>query len=498
MIENEYILDGWRIETASGRISRHGVTRHLEPQVMKVLSYLASRPDSVVSREELFSNLWRHSFVSDAALTRCIFEIRRAFGDDPQRPRIVETIPRVGFRLLATATLPRAEKTRRSRTAFIATAATVVMSVFLLQAGSDQHQNLASRTYDQALAQFSDRTEASNKNAITLFEKAIELDPRHGLAYAGLANALSLQVLFWNGDRIADARLAADIAMQIAPEQPQSYNARGLVRQLVGDYPTALTTFEKARQLDPDNVDSMIYTADIYRRQLEFRKATDMYLQVVRRVPDHPFAVGQLAFLNLRMGDLDNASKWIRRAIDDDPDGPDANLQFAALQMVTGNLATAIDICEQVYRLYPDHRGCLQILGRSNIALGRHDEAMRWFQLTIDTFPVADYALLGEAQVLIANNRRSEGLAIVEEVLRSATAAASSPSASWWNYWAIAACHSLKGDVDGAFVWLEKSVSAGRRFYLWDATDSVFSTLRGDQRFERIISMTRSLSNAAS
>lgn len=498
MIQNEYFLDGWRVEVASGRISRDGATQHLEPQVMKVLTYLASHSNTVVTREELFKNLWRHSFVGDAALTRCIFEIRRAFGDDPQTPRIVETIPRVGFRLVAVPTLPRPRSVERRGAFFLATAATLVLSLFLLQPGSGGDRNSAARNYDKALVHFSQRTHVSNENAIILFEKAIDLDPEFGLAYAGLASALGLQRLFWGGDRLADARQAADTAMQLSPNQSQAHNAYGLVRQLVGDYDGALASFEYANQLNPNDVDSMIYTADIFRRRLEFRKSADMYLQVVARVPNHPVAIGQLAFLSLRMGEVDNARKWIYRTVADNPFEPDANLQLALLQMVTGNPGAAIEICEKIHDLYRNHKGCLHVLGRSNMVLGRHDEAMRWFQLSVDSFAVAEYALLGEAQVLMANGRADEGLAIVDDILQRASTAVHTPAAHWWDYWAIAACNSLKGDIDGAFVWLEKAAAAGRRFYLWDATDTAFSALHGDQRFERYLSMTRLLSNSAS
>ena len=39
--------------------------------------------------------------VTHDALAQCIVELRRAFGDDSRHPRIIETIPRVGVRLIA-------------------------------------------------------------------------------------------------------------------------------------------------------------------------------------------------------------------------------------------------------------------------------------------------------------------------------------------------------------------------------------------------------------
>jgi Tol biopolymer transport system component/DNA-binding winged helix-turn-helix (wHTH) protein len=67
---------------------------------MDVLVCLAER-DGVVSRQQLFDACWPDTLVVDECLTRAISELRKAFGDDPRRPRVIETIPKKGYRLLA-------------------------------------------------------------------------------------------------------------------------------------------------------------------------------------------------------------------------------------------------------------------------------------------------------------------------------------------------------------------------------------------------------------
>ncbi len=68
---------------------------------MDVLVALADRPGQVVSKAELLDRIWRRRFVTETVLTRAIFEIRAAFGDDTDKPRYVETIVKRGYRLLA-------------------------------------------------------------------------------------------------------------------------------------------------------------------------------------------------------------------------------------------------------------------------------------------------------------------------------------------------------------------------------------------------------------
>lgn len=80
---------------------REDVERHVEPKVMQVLLTLASRPAHVFSKEELISSVWNQTFVSDDVLTRCISILRRVTEDDAHRPHFIQTIPRVGYRLVA-------------------------------------------------------------------------------------------------------------------------------------------------------------------------------------------------------------------------------------------------------------------------------------------------------------------------------------------------------------------------------------------------------------
>ena len=73
----------------------------ITPKSLSLLRALAERPGEIVSKEELFRIVWPKSTVSDATLTSCIKELRRALHDDARAPRFIETIHRRGFRFIA-------------------------------------------------------------------------------------------------------------------------------------------------------------------------------------------------------------------------------------------------------------------------------------------------------------------------------------------------------------------------------------------------------------
>jgi len=81
---------------------------------MAVLCYLASRPDDVISRQELEEALWTGTIVGYDALSNAINKLRKAFGDKARDPRIIETIAKTGYRLIAEVEILNEESARKS------------------------------------------------------------------------------------------------------------------------------------------------------------------------------------------------------------------------------------------------------------------------------------------------------------------------------------------------------------------------------------------------
>lgn len=68
---------------------------------MDVLVCLAEHAGTVVSRDTLNQQVWGSVVVTDQAVTNCISELRHHLGDDRSANRVIETIPKRGYRLTA-------------------------------------------------------------------------------------------------------------------------------------------------------------------------------------------------------------------------------------------------------------------------------------------------------------------------------------------------------------------------------------------------------------
>jgi TolB-like protein/DNA-binding winged helix-turn-helix (wHTH) protein/Tfp pilus assembly protein PilF len=110
MIREPFGILEWTVDASTGRIfSDHQETR-LEPRIMDVLVYLASRANELVTRQELEDNVWSDVVVSYETLTSTIRKLRLSLNDDARNPRILETIPKKGYRLIAPVELGQDQK----------------------------------------------------------------------------------------------------------------------------------------------------------------------------------------------------------------------------------------------------------------------------------------------------------------------------------------------------------------------------------------------------
>jgi TolB-like protein/DNA-binding winged helix-turn-helix (wHTH) protein len=95
-------VGAWCVNPATGEISRNGEALRLEARAMLLLLCLAEHPGEVVSIEELLNQVWSGVIVSPDSVYQAVASLRRQLGDDPKQPSYIATVPRLGYRMVAT------------------------------------------------------------------------------------------------------------------------------------------------------------------------------------------------------------------------------------------------------------------------------------------------------------------------------------------------------------------------------------------------------------
>ncbi|MDT8067667.1 MAG: winged helix-turn-helix domain-containing protein [Terriglobia bacterium] len=103
----DFFVGEWLVQPSLGVLTRRPSSTHLEPKTMQVLVCLAAHSGAVVSKDELLSAVWPNTFVTEHVLTQAIWQLRQAFNGT----EIIQTIPRRGYRLIATVRAAAAEST---------------------------------------------------------------------------------------------------------------------------------------------------------------------------------------------------------------------------------------------------------------------------------------------------------------------------------------------------------------------------------------------------
>lgn len=96
----------FELDPRSGELRRHGLKIRLPHQSFEILRILLDRPGEVVTREELRQRLWTSDTFVDfnVGLNSAVRKLREALDDSAENPRFVETLPRRGYRFIASVT----------------------------------------------------------------------------------------------------------------------------------------------------------------------------------------------------------------------------------------------------------------------------------------------------------------------------------------------------------------------------------------------------------
>src|SRR6267378_4201962 len=108
-MENDRLTRGaicfgaFELDLRAGELRKQGVKIKLQEQPFQILAMLLANPGQVVTREELRNRLWpSDTFVDfDHSLNKAINKLRESLGDSAENPHFVETLPRRGYRFLA-------------------------------------------------------------------------------------------------------------------------------------------------------------------------------------------------------------------------------------------------------------------------------------------------------------------------------------------------------------------------------------------------------------
>jgi eukaryotic-like serine/threonine-protein kinase len=300
--------------------------------------------------------------------------------------------------------------------------------------------------YREAMGHWNKFTEDGLKAAIVCCKRALAHDPEYALAYAGLAQCYVLLGNLYLGPRetFAEARRCALRALGIDNNVQAGHTFLGAV-YLFHDWNWALAERELAQGESADPAALTLYgfcLAALGR----LREALEALKRGQELDPLRAAHRNELAMAYNWMGQFDLALNEAQKAFDLDPTFPLAYAELGVACVQLGRAADAIARLERVLELGEKHPSVQGTLGYAYAAAGKGPEARKM---------VTDMCAMAPGRF---------GFALP-----------------------IARILAALGELDQAFVWLQKACDERTPFVIWLKVDPTFTALRSDARFARLL-----------
>src|SRR5499433_693664 len=91
----------FRLDRANHILWRNEDRVPMAPREFDILAYLVEHAGRLVTQDQILDALWSDTYVNPEVLRKYILEIRKALGDRPENPEFIETVPKRGYRFVA-------------------------------------------------------------------------------------------------------------------------------------------------------------------------------------------------------------------------------------------------------------------------------------------------------------------------------------------------------------------------------------------------------------
>jgi DNA-binding winged helix-turn-helix (wHTH) protein/tetratricopeptide (TPR) repeat protein len=320
------------ISPSRRRIEGPAGTIHLEPLIMQVFLLLLDARGELVTRDELFSQVWGGALVGDDSLNRAIARVRRIETETAPGVFEIETVPRTGYRLvgqvlgaMGKASASPGKRSVVSRRVLMggAAAVTAILGAGGLWWAGTQEE----REFNEMMARGEQALHSADPgaNASQYLRRAVAIRPDNAKAQGLFAYARAVRSDYAETNlagAMEESQRAARAALHIDPEEPNARVAQVLLE----------------------------------RSMLDFAATEDRFRTILAATPDNILAMRQLwAFLQC-VGRSREALAMVEQALALKPLAAGNHYPWAQLLWILGRNAEADRVIDRALQQWPSHR----------------------------------------------------------------------------------------------------------------------------------------------
>jgi len=476
-----FLLDG-----ASYRLVREGEVIPISPKIIDLLLYLAARPSTLVSKDELFRALWPDVAVTDNALTQAVSELRQALGDDPAKPQYVQTVARRGYRFIASVEAV-------AGAAAVSPAAAHAVVVHTPAVAVLDFENVSGDTSLGWLSSGIAETVTNDLRAATLRVidrvRVVEAVGRVGRDLHALRSALNINLAVVGsfqraGDRL---RITARVVDATTGEATADSKADGpleqvfelqdrIVTQLSGALGAGKTPASQNRHRETSSLEAYhAFTEGRVRLEsLDASRVAGAIADFERAIALDPrYAAAHVGLANARFwqyemsrarnqpdgGLLARAIDHVRRAIELDRDFAEAHATLAFLLVSAGRSAEALAAARRAVTIDPGYWGHQFRLGHA--AWG--EERLEALARSVEMYPDFPFVHFEAAMVHIARGTLDRAESVLREgtIVQDRQADLKQRYPAKGLHWLLGLVRLARGDASEALLEFDREIASG-------------------------------------
>jgi tetratricopeptide (TPR) repeat protein len=358
-----------------------------------LLTLVAGSP-SLLSQEMLMKTVWANRVIGDETLKQRVKLLRKSINDSASSPIYIEAVRGRGYRMVpevncecivpkppavmldlsANDSYPNLAAQPLSKTwknlsklssllLFIIIAVNIYSylnpqdSSKISSIKTESKKSPAYEHYLKGKEYYLRYRKIDNAIAIDFFSKAILLDHKFSLAYAGLSQAHSQQVFQFDGTD-EDKNKAIDnayLAITYNSQSAESYKALGSAYYISGWLSKSTDAYLKALTFSANNIDTLSNLGFIYSEQGKFTSALVNIQKALTHNPKHIVSMVHAGQTLQRIGEHKLAEKWYKKAIALQPDYLLAHYHLGQLQIERHQYQQAQRYFKRLLVIYKNH-----------------------------------------------------------------------------------------------------------------------------------------------
>jgi DNA-binding winged helix-turn-helix (wHTH) protein/Tfp pilus assembly protein PilF len=447
-VSESYEFGNFRLDVGEHKLTRlDGPTNGSIPEkAFQTLVHLVRNCGTLLTKDELLETVWCDVVVEENNLVKAIYAIRRFLGDVTDNPKYIETVPKHGYRFVAS--VKKNEQAGHTKG-----------DLAQNERNGYSKRSPAYELYLRGKVKVGNVKKVETEAAVKLLEEAVAIDPSFAEAFAQLARAYIRMAFNFCEDAQRDkflenAEVAIEAALDLEPDLAEGHFARGLL----------LWTHTKGFPHEA--------SIQSYKRSLELNPKADETYHQLSMVYGH-IGLQEEALLN------------VRKAIEINPNNTMARFRVSNYLAWDGRFEEALAVLKTVPRevspLLVD-----RIRAEILIQTGRSDEAEAIANRYLENKPTDDGGSFTSVKALVLAKQGSRNEA-VDTIGRCAVTGKGFGHFHHTAY-NIGCAYAALDQPEDAVKWLEAAADDGFPCYSYFAVDSNLDNLRSHPRFAALMS----------